>query len=82
MTGPTNSANETAVLSESFTAGGGLGEVSGMGGDVTPFGGSVDMLPFTGISTIPLALAGLVAVVVGAVSNRLGRAQTAAPTGD
>lgn len=52
----------------------------GAGGHAMPnLGGGVgEVLPFTGFSTIPLALAGLVAVVVGAVStwygNRLGSA--------
>ncbi len=70
MTGPTNSANEVAALGTSFDMGGGMG-----GGESMGFGGA-DVLPFTGISTVPLALAGLVAAVVGSVMTRLGRDKT------
>lgn len=38
-----------------------------------PGTGAADVLPFTGISTIPLAVAGLVAVVFGTLANRFGR---------
>jgi VIT1/CCC1 family predicted Fe2+/Mn2+ transporter len=49
------------------------------GGEALGFGGA-DVLPFTGISTVPLALAGLVAAVVGSVMTRVGRKQPAPAT--
>lgn len=46
----------------------------GAGGHAMPHlgGGVGEMLPFTGFSTIPLALAGLVAVIAGAISTWYG----------
>lgn len=80
MTTNTNGMGETgaAVLGANLTAGGAdSGAVSGggagMGGTEVLGAGVVDVLPFTGISTLPLALAGLIAAAAGGVATWLGR---------
>ena len=85
-TSTTPTANEVAALGTSFDMGGGLGGGGlgggglgggGMGGGESMGFGGADVLPFTGISTVPLAIAGLVAAVVGSVMTRLGKDKTA-----